>query len=636
MLPTNSGQFNRRCAILLWVGGWLSLIPSFAFGWMINEDYQQRDNRNATDFHIVLVGDVGAQITGGGTSSVTNPFADPKVTKTKTTIGNTEVKFEGSNSIPKSTDINRHFGLFGTGAKPKVRFKAWSYATSPFIVPVPKSNFDFAYDLGSGNLSINVENISDDVVTFADVGYLLFPSEQPIENLTRDLLPPEAFLPLSSLSHEYLVGETDQLVIPGVSPSAYLVTYGTVFFSGSSAGNAYNDDGLGTGGEWSQVAVIDQIPVPEPSTLLLLSGGLAMVFRRKWNRVFLLLALVVVFCSPQASYAWTRGNHAGRWAKGATVKIKVDTPPGDAAQQLAYTEALEEAIAEWNTAQAEFGGLKLETTTEGAGDIHVSWHNDLEESTAAGGPPVEIHIGYQKQAGGSLNSRGIARILKHELGHAEGLGHSAASMLMREDAYSSNPGNAPSDADLESINAFIDPTADDKAGKKNMYGTAERLNRAGAASNASFNGSFWQYNYLLQGLVDLGLTNPITQFSLEVPTALSESAFSVLNLPNGWNYQFLDGEVAPGGRFSDLELEAPSLLSFAAESAGDGIFPGMIGQFSLASAFAPADTRVFTNSPSFDSDEFSLSFPAAVPEPTSLVILAMAVVGALIRRKRAM
>jgi hypothetical protein len=603
---------------------------------MINEDYQQRDNRNATDFHIILVGDVGDQITGGGTSSVTNPFADPKVTKTKTTIGNTEIKFEGSNSIPKSTDVNRHFGLFGTGAKPKVRLKSWSYATSPFIVPVPKSNFDFAYDLGSGNLSIQVENISDDVVTFADVGYLLFPTEQPIESLTRDVLPPEAFLPLSSLSHEYSIGETDQLIIPGVSPSTYVVTYGTVFFSGSSAGNAYNDDGLGTGGEWSQVAVIDQIPVPEPSSILLLTGGLVMVLRRKWNRAVWLLALAVVCCASQPGYAWTRGNHAGRWAKGATVKIKVDTPPGDAAQQLAYTEALAEAIAEWNTAQAEFGGLTLETTTEGAGDIHISWHNDLEESTAPGGPPVEIHIGYQKQAGGSLNSRAIARILKHELGHAEGLGHSAASMLMREDAYSSNPGHAPSDADLESNNAFIDPTDDDKAGKKNMYGTAERLNRAAAGSNASFNGSFWQYDYLLQGLVDLGLTSPITQFTLEVPTGLSESAFSVLNLPNGWNYQFFDGEVVPGGRFSDLELEAPSLLSFAAESIGDGIYPGMFGQFSLASPFAPTETRVFTNSPSYDSDEFSLAFPTAVPEPASLVILALAVVSVLAVRRRAM
>jgi hypothetical protein len=114
---------RARCtwASQLLLCGWLAFTPSAVFGWMINEDYQQRDNRNATDFHIILAGDVRDRITGGGTTSVTNPFADPKLTKSMTTIGNTEVKFEGSNSIPKSTDVDRHFGIFGTGAKPKVQ-----------------------------------------------------------------------------------------------------------------------------------------------------------------------------------------------------------------------------------------------------------------------------------------------------------------------------------------------------------------------------------------------------------------------------------------------------------------------------------------------------------------------------------
>jgi hypothetical protein len=495
-----------------------------------------------------------------------------------------------------------------------------------------KSNFDFVYYPNNEELAIRVENISDDVVTFDDVGFLTFPSEQPIESLTREVLPPEAFESLSSLNHEYLVGETDEFVLTEIPPSAYIVTYGTVFFSGSSADNAYNQDGLGTGGEWSQVAVIDQI-VPEPSTLILIvMGGLVMILRRKSVGLVLLLACCVVVCASEPGYAWTRGNHAGRWAKGATVKIKVDTPPGDAAQQLAYQEALAEAIAEWNTAQAEFGGLKLETTTEGAGDIHISWHNDLKESTAPGGPPVEIHVGYKKQAGGSLNSRAIARILKHELGHAEGLGHSAASMLMRADAYSSTPGTAPSDADLESNDPFIEPTADDKAGKKNMYGTAERLNRAAAAGNASFNGTFWQYEYSLTGLDDVGLVNPITQFTLEVPLAVTESAFSVLSQPLGWNYEFLDGHVLFDERNDDIDEPLASLLLFQADTLEYGLYPGMDGQFTLASNLAPAMTRAFTNSPSFDSDEFSLAFP--IPEPTALMLLTVGLAAGIFRLRR--
>lgn len=609
-----------RGALLLAAGVLATAAPLAA--WMINEDYQQRDNRAASDFHIILAGDVKDRITGGGTTGVTNPFADPKVTITKTAIGNTEIKFEGSNTIPKDLTANRHFGLFGTGAKPQVRLKSWSYPTAPFIVPVPKSNFAFNYDPSNGQLAIRVENISDDTVTFADVGFLLFASEQPIASLTREVLPPEAFNPLPSLNREYLVGEAGQMVIPNVPSSAYVVTYGTVFFSGSSAGNAYNSEGLGTGGEWTQVAVIDEIPEPATAALML-AGGVIMWMRRRRLPVPMLL-VAIALCGPVPGYAWERGNHAGRWAKGATVKIKVDVPPGNAAQQLAYYEALSEAIAEWNTAQAEFGGLKLETTTEGAGDIAISWHDNTDAATLPGGPPVRIRMGYARTDGGAgnLNSRAITRILKHELGHAEGLGHSARSALMRADAYSSNPGKPPSDADLESANPFTDPTADDKAGKKAMYGTAERLNRGDAQSNALFDGTQWNYQYALQGLVGPGLVNPITELTLSLPLGVDPSVFSVTQLPPGWEHTFHSALVDPGGRFDDGEPAVPSYLTFSAMSPGAGILPGSSAFFALSSLLSPGEMRAFTNSPSYDSDEFMLAVP--VPEPTTLALLALA------------
>ena len=100
---------------------------------MINEDYLQRDASAATDFHIFLAGDVSARITGGGTSGITNPFADPKIVIGKTDIGNTQITFSGTDTLAKNLAANRHFGLFGGGAKPVVRLKAWPYATPPFL-----------------------------------------------------------------------------------------------------------------------------------------------------------------------------------------------------------------------------------------------------------------------------------------------------------------------------------------------------------------------------------------------------------------------------------------------------------------------------------------------------------------------
>jgi hypothetical protein len=43
--------------------------------------------------------------------------------------------------------------------------------------------------------------------------------------------------------------------------------------------------------------------------------------------------------------------------------------------------------------------------------------------------------------------------------------------LMPEDAYTSTPGTGLSDDDLNSEDEFEGPNDDDKAGKKEMYGT---------------------------------------------------------------------------------------------------------------------------------------------------------------------
>jgi hypothetical protein len=63
-----------RILIAATVARRLSTQGARAVDWMINEDYKQLDARGASDFDILLQGDVAGQITGGGKSPVTNPF----------------------------------------------------------------------------------------------------------------------------------------------------------------------------------------------------------------------------------------------------------------------------------------------------------------------------------------------------------------------------------------------------------------------------------------------------------------------------------------------------------------------------------------------------------------------------------
>lgn len=233
-----------------------------AADWMINEDYKQLDPRGASDFDILLQGDVAGQITGGGGSGVTNPFANPSASTSKDAFGKTVVRFVGSNTIPADPNTNRHFGIYGTGPKPRILVKAWSFTTDPKRVRVPKSNFGYLYNAGSKTLSITIENTSPDTVTFSEVGYLISATEHPISDLTRRKLPPQAFEPLPGLNGEYPPGASLSAEIPGVAASAFALTYATVAFSGPSKDNAYT----ATGGEWAQVAVARQtVTVVQPA-----------------------------------------------------------------------------------------------------------------------------------------------------------------------------------------------------------------------------------------------------------------------------------------------------------------------------------------------------------------------------------
>ena len=269
-------MFHRFQALLgrmaVFFLGLLSVAQAIAADWMINEDYYQTDTRAATDFEFLLAGDVAAQITSGGQTSITNAFADPtRSTSLQPGFNNTIVRFAGSNTIPTTPTTKRHFGIFGTGKKPTVLTKAWSFPTAPFRVPVPKSNFDFAYDPQNDTLRITLENTSPYTVTFQNVGYTISSTEYPIDQLTASGLPLSVFQPLTGFDHEYRPGEFSSMLIAGVSLEAFAVTHATVFFSGDSSGMDYQ----ATGDEWAQVRVA--AAVPEPGALVLVLVGLACV-----------------------------------------------------------------------------------------------------------------------------------------------------------------------------------------------------------------------------------------------------------------------------------------------------------------------------------------------------------------------
>ncbi|MCC2867075.1 MAG: PEP-CTERM sorting domain-containing protein [Candidatus Accumulibacter phosphatis] len=291
----------RRFQVLLghmavFVFGLLPVSQAIAADWMINEDYYQTDTRAATDFEFLLAGDVAARITGGGQTSITNAFTDPtRSTSLQPGFNNTIVRFAGSNAIPNSPTTKRHFGIYGTGSKPTVLTKAWSFPTAPFRVPVPKSNFDFAYDPLNDALRITLENTSPYTVTFQNVGYTISSIEYPIDQLTASGLPLSVFQPLTGFDHEYRPGEFSSMLIAHVPLESFAVTHATVFFSGDSSGMDYQ----ATGDEWAQVRVA--AAVPEPGALFLVLIGLACVVgfsRRRFN------GLLVRNNSGKAAGAW--------------------------------------------------------------------------------------------------------------------------------------------------------------------------------------------------------------------------------------------------------------------------------------------------------------------------------------------
>jgi len=342
--------------------------------------------------------------------------------------------------------------------------------------------------------------------------------------------------------------------------------------------------------------------------------------------------------------SWTRGNHSGDWTKGGTIKVYVSPPPGNAAQKAAYRAAVDSAIAIWNAAQAPFGGLTLQTTTDSTKqDVNLRWKANADSwgSVHAGKNPVQMVI----ESNDGLTTRGLTRILIHEFGHVEGLGHAAGSALMKANAYSSTAG-APTVAQLNDTGDYTMPTADDKAGKKTLWGTQPKTSKSTASSNVDLDTitDDYIYTYNLDALFDSLYTFPISEFTLGLPLGITPGDFLVTLTPEGWIFEFIDGVITPNGKEIDEgEVVSPSLLRFFTPDPWTfGAYPGDNFLFELMSPHPPIIKRAFTNSPDFDSDESALQVPnpphASIPTLNQwgmiMLILLLLTVGVIFIYKR--
>jgi len=322
-----------------------------------------------------------------------------------------------------------------------------------------------------------------------------------------------------------------------------------------------------------------------------------------------LVSLLVATAHPAS--AWERGNHAGNWKKGQTLRICVDKPPADAAHRQDFAGDLDDAMKEWNDAQKDLGGLKLTKADKEPCDVRIHWKDKHSSwgTTDPAGPPVDVTV----ESDDGLDDVGLKRTLKHELGHVEGLGDSARSDVMDGSGEGAGSMNDPK--------KLKGPNDDDKAGKKAMYGTAEKKAKAGLEGKAIYNQQTlaWSYAYTVRGQVGPGLSEPVTEFTVTFASGVKDRDVTVVNLPPGWKSRFYPGHVRAASRglkpMDSVEAPAPPILSFTAMSPEVGVGPGKSLVFRVESWLPPAPRRAFTNSPHWDSDEAQVPIPSPRGRP---------------------
>jgi hypothetical protein len=238
--------------------------------WGLNNDYFQNDpfSRAATDFEIILKGDVRSTIIGGGLSAITNPFSTPAVGTSLDGSGNTVVRYSGSNTIPAGAANGTamyHFGVFGSGPPPVIVNAGWSFPAAPQDFPA-RSFFDIfvEIDLPAPAPKVKVQNNSQGTDNIPDAGFRYFPSFIPLEQLNMSNMPPGSFNSVPSLDGAYAPMQSQTTTLGDPGGMGYLVLYGSI---------------TGNDQQWMEVTLSD-VTTPEPVTGFLALAGLAVIYVR--------------------------------------------------------------------------------------------------------------------------------------------------------------------------------------------------------------------------------------------------------------------------------------------------------------------------------------------------------------------
>jgi hypothetical protein len=236
--------------------------------WGVNVDTPQGDPRRATNFELLLQGDVTSEINDGGLTSVTNPFSGP-TRSSQVFLSNTLVTFSSSvgDSIgPDSFPF--HFGVFGDGVQPAILKGEWSYDPPQQFDDLPFGNPNLDY-LFPNNSVIQDSNQGSSPIDLSEAGYILSPTLIPLESLNRSLMPPSSFNPLPVFDGTYAPGQSRTFFVPNPSHE-FIIFYQTATFHG---GPPSGDPQTGSTGAWTEVG-----SVPEPHPGFLLCAGLAALY----------------------------------------------------------------------------------------------------------------------------------------------------------------------------------------------------------------------------------------------------------------------------------------------------------------------------------------------------------------------
>ncbi len=226
----------------------ITTLPSCS-SYKINVDPHQYLPDPQNNYEIVLKGNYSDMPTGP--NETINPFKNGGVTVSYDEEKNeTTVKFYGD---PIENCSWPHFGCIPANKKDHTLIVREYWTNDSEESDVPSVSSSYSYDPETQILQVEVINAMEVDSVISEVGYLVFDEEIPLEDMDRETMPPEDFLP-SGIPDDTLlnVSQSVSFEIPDVKKTDWIVTYQSVWFEDPPVGG-YED----FVGHWTQVSACE-------------------------------------------------------------------------------------------------------------------------------------------------------------------------------------------------------------------------------------------------------------------------------------------------------------------------------------------------------------------------------------------